>query len=508
VFEWRQAELRHRGSTGSRSADRVKRTMGRAAFCVAGILCSVRRVFADAGKLARATESLLVVQLKAAIKGVMMAVVTAALLTRVTRPVLGYLLLSFVALSFGCVDLSTPRVLASPDGAAGSTDRGGDASAGAGGTGPGSSAGTGGASDSSAGTGGTGGSASGGIAFDAGVGGSTSPSTSGPGANGGNTEIDAPSTDLPLATGGVVPDAGTGGSGGSAGKTGSAGSAGLDAGAGNSGAGKTSSAGRTAGSSGTAGQGGGGAGGRDAAVPDAAPPDAPCALCAIGATLVHRYSFSGTGTTVTDSVGTANGSVKNAQLSGSGTVVLAGGTTNQYVEFPTKILSTLTSATLEIWVTWTGGSNNQRILDFGSNKTSGSNTSAVTTVIISPNSYIDSVARLRASYCNDTSVADSSIFADATSTLATGAMAQIVAVFDGQNHTLALYLNGVLQDQATDLGALSKIDDANNWLGKSQYSNDPGFAGTYHELRIYNAPLTAAQVQAVHTAGTGASFTQ
>jgi hypothetical protein len=45
-------------------------------------------------------------------------------------------------------------------------------------------------------------------------------------------------------------------------------------------------------------------------------------------------------------------------------------------------------------------------------------------------------------------------------------------------------------------------------LGKSQYSDDPGFAGIYHEFRIYNAPLTAAQVQAVFTAGPNASFDQ
>jgi hypothetical protein len=271
--------------------------------------------------------------------------------------------------------------------------------------------------------------------------------------------------------------------------------------------GGTGGAGGTAGTGGASGQDGGVAEVRDAApVPDTPSPDSPCALCAIGSTLVHRYSFNGTGTTVTDSVGTAHGTVRNAQLSGSGTVVLAGGTSNQYVDFPDRIFSTLTSATLEIWVTWTGGNNNQRILDFGSNTQSGSSYYAVTTVIISPNSAPDGTPRLRTSYSSDVSAA--STFVDAPSTLATGAMAQIVAVFDGQSHTLAMYLNGVLQAQATGLGALSLINDNNNYLGKSQYTVDPGFAGTYDEFRIYNAPLTAAQVQAVYAAGTSASFTQ
>jgi hypothetical protein len=40
--------------------------------------------------------------------------------------------------------------------------------------------------------------------------------------------------------------------------------------------------------------------------------------------LRHRYSFDGTGTTATDSVGGANGTVLNTTLAGDGTVVLAG----------------------------------------------------------------------------------------------------------------------------------------------------------------------------------------
>ena len=80
-------------------------------------------------------------------------------------------------------------------------------------------------------------------------------------------------------------------------------------------------------------------------------------------------------------------------------------------------------------------------------------------------------------------------------------------MFDGQAHTLSMYLNGALQGTAaTGLEALSEIDDVNNYLGKSQYSGDPGFAGTYSEFRIYNAALKAEQVQAVYAAGPNASF--
>jgi hypothetical protein len=447
-------------------------------------------------------------------------------------------LLLLVFSGLGCVDLTKPWALTHPDGSA-----------------AGSPGGEGGANTVTSGTGGFGpatGGASGGTAIGAGKGGNTgtSPVALDASGAGGSGEIDAPSAaDRPLSTGGLAFDAGEGsggsagqtgrggstgtgvdagagstGAGGSAGQTGGAGSTGtggsvgqtggaggtgtgFDAGAGGGVGGRTSGVGGTIGTGGAAGQAGGAGGG--ITIPDAAPdspPDAPCVLCAIGTTLVHRYNFNGTATTVTDSVGTAHGTVRNAQLSGQGTLVLAGGTSDQYADMPDRILSTLTSATLEIWVTWTGGNNNQRILDFGSSTESGGSYYAVTTVIISPNSAPDGTPRLRASYSSD--VETSSTFVDAPSTLPTGTIQQIVVVFDGQSHTMSMYRNGVLQGQATGLGALSLIDDVNNYLGKSQYSGDPGFGGTYHEFRMYNAPLTAEQVQTLYAAGQNASFTQ
>ena len=387
---------------------------------------------------------------------------------------------------FGCVNLDKPWASASPDGSDVVSTAGTSANTGVRGTGgasggPDTAEADGGARGTSgpdsAGGGGRGPVLdSGGMALDGGALGA------GP---------DAPEgADRPLATGGIGPDAGTGGS--------AAGGAGGAAGAGGAG--------------GADGQAGGGGTSRGDA-PDAVSPydstsaDGPCVLCSLATSLVHRYNFGGTGTNVHDSVGTADGTVVNAQLSGSGTLVLAGGSSGQYVALPAHILSTLTSVTLEIWVTWTGGNNNQRILDFGSNELVDGNYRATTTVIISPNSAPDALTpRLRASYSNQVSL--SGTFVDATSALATGSMKQIAVVFDGQRHTISMYLDGKLQGETAGLGALALINDTNNWLGKSQYSGDPGFSGTYHELRIYDAPLTADQVQAVYAAGTNASFSQ
>jgi hypothetical protein len=249
----------------------------------------------------------------------------------------------------------------------------------------------------------------------------------------------------------------------------------------------------------------------DAGVPDAvlardAPsPVSPCQLCDVRAALVHRYGFGGTGNTVTDSVGTAHGTVVQAQLSGQDTLVLAGGSSGQYVQLPANILSTLSSATLEVWVTWNGGSSNQRILDFGSNEQANGKSQATTTVLISPNSAPDQIPpRLRVSYSKQ--VSHSGTFVDASNPLPTGAMKQIIAVLDGQRRTISMYLDGTLQGQTSGIEALSLIRDNNNWLGKSQYSDDPYFSGTYYEFRIYDAPLTAPQIQNLYAAGPSAAF--
>src|SRR5438105_1544898 len=53
---------------------------------------------------------------------------------------------------------------------------------------------------------------------------------------------------------------------------------------------------------------------------------------------IHRYSFGGVGTNVVDSVGTADGRVVGAQLTGQGGLTLAGGTGDQaqYVVLPPR----------------------------------------------------------------------------------------------------------------------------------------------------------------------------
>ena len=102
----------------------------------------------------------------------------------------------------------------------------------------------------------------------------------------------------------------------------------------------------------------------------------PCAVfiwlsltLSASADLKHRYSFSDApgSATVKDSVGTAPGTLHGgATLNGNGTLTLDG--SDGYVDLPNGLISQLTNATFEAWVTFSGeGGAWQRVFDFGSN---------------------------------------------------------------------------------------------------------------------------------------------
>jgi len=238
---------------------------------------------------------------------------------------------------------------------------------------------------------------------------------------------------------------------------------GLDSGDSDAGAGGPASGAGSGGASDTDGSSGSGAGGTagSAARPDAGG-DAPFEpLTEIGGLLVHRYRFEGSGSTVLDSVGTAHGTTVGASLSGSGKVGLSG--TNQYVDLPDGILSSLSNATLEAWLNWQTASFSAEALD----------TTSVLPTSADP--------------------------AQGT---------QVVLVASTTRGSLELYLDGA-RIGSTPAGQdidLSAITDLNNWLGRSQYSGDPGFRGEFLDFRIYGSALTSEQVSQSFALGADAQL--
>jgi hypothetical protein len=207
---------------------------------------------------------------------------------------------------------------------------------------------------------------------------------------------------------------------------------------------------------------------------------------ALQAAIIHRWSFEGN---ANDSVGTASGTLMGGATIAGGALTLAGGTSGQYLDLPNGLVSKLTNATLEAWVTWTGSSGGmwQRVFDFGSSTMAEGQAG-------DGNKYLFlSTSNFRA--CYTSAMPPSEVFADSPGGFPTSGVAHVAVVVNDAANTLNLYLDGnSVGGTALDL-PLSAINDVNNWLGRSQFAADEYFAGTISEFRIYDAALTGPQLK-------------
>jgi hypothetical protein len=200
--------------------------------------------------------------------------------------------------------------------------------------------------------------------------------------------------------------------------------------------------------------------------------------------------------------------VVNTRLSGNGSVTLSGATGNQYVGLPSGIVSQLTNATFEVWVTWNGGGGWQRIFDFGDGVVVGPDIKGSTTLYLTPKAgsspnYSGPATLLTAfKRADQTTAQELNLWA--TTAMATGTVVHVAVVVDDSNNQIALYRNGILENSSPFSDSLSLLNDVNNRLGQSQYSADPEFGGTIFEFRIYNVALSASLIQASFAAGSDA----
>lgn len=281
----------------------------------------------------------------------------------------------------------------------------------------------------------------------------------------------------------------------------------------------------------SAGSGGGGQAGSGGAATDRCPddpaktapgdcgcgiPDADTAALAsckgLKSALSHRYAFEGSGTVVTDSVGDLDGAIvggaKLSKLDGKGVVVLGGGTSGSYVNLPNGILSSLTNATLEAWVTWGGGSAWQRIFDFGDSTSStpeDNPASGKTYLFLTPMTDTDAGSLARAVFSLNGNATSAETRVDGTETVA-DRLTQFVVVIDDTGGKLSLYMDGKPAGEHDFSASLAGLNDVNAWLGRSQYNADPELAATYHDFRVYKSALSAAQIATSFKAGPDPTF--
>ena len=213
--------------------------------------------------------------------------------------------------------------------------------------------------------------------------------------------------------------------------------------------------------------------------------------------LVHRYSFNeAAGSAIaTDSVGQADGSLlAGAGLTGTGLLNLPGN--GGYLNLPNSLVSTLTNATFETWVTWNGGGNWQRIFDFGNNSNGENNQgTGLTYVMMTPRSGAGMLQ-----FSISTNSAGGEIGVIWTNSLPTSQRTHLALAYDYTAGSAILYINGQRASIGTANLPLSAINDVNVWLGRSNWP-DPPFNGQIDEFRLYNGALSDAAVAASYAAG-------
>ena len=228
--------------------------------------------------------------------------------------------------------------------------------------------------------------------------------------------------------------------------------------------------------------------------------------------LVHRYSFDGTGTVAVDSVGTANGDLVEAtalasncddnmaklpptQLDGNGQLTFDG--CRGYVNFPNHLFMGLSDVTLMSWATWSGGAAFERYFDFGvgdgEDVTTGQGWSFIA---VSVGGTDNTGLQLAVRQAQTVPVESLRTFID----LDDKREHQVVAVF-ASNAYVELYLDGNRLGHLPIAWPLSVINDVNEWVGRSQWSNDHTFNGKVNEFRMYKQALSPCAIRAIYEAG-------
>jgi hypothetical protein len=217
--------------------------------------------------------------------------------------------------------------------------------------------------------------------------------------------------------------------------------------------------------------------------------------------LIHRYSFDGTGTAVVDSIGGAEGTVEGgALLDGSGILALAGnrdGQPDQYVDLPNGLISGLSQVTIVAWTMWQGGAGYQRVFDFGisdlGEQQGGSGRSYL--AMMPSTGFANGTGlggELAAPGLGTQQLPSNADIEDKDSVVGLAVRSAV---------SVELFLDGKSLIRIPTAVALSDIDDKNAWIGESQWSKDHCYHGTFQEFRIYSAALNACQLRTIIARG-------
>jgi uncharacterized repeat protein (TIGR03806 family) len=251
--------------------------------------------------------------------------------------------------------------------------------------------------------------------------------------------------------------------------------------------------------------------------------------------VTHRWTFNAAGnqthgTVIPDVISSAPATIVGAGAVRGGGVVTLPGTSfgnvaatsiSAYLDLPNGIVSSKTNLTVEIWATPVSAKSWQRLLDFGNMNTGG--TGEIGNSAGAPPAGTNSRDNLMIAECRGTTFNDKKLVArndgapeigvDSTLTTVAGTQYHYVLTFQagvGANPAtggrLTWYRNGVQVSSLDTTFRLSDLTDVNNWLGRSQYTNDSNSNITYDEVRLYDYVLSPNEISANTAAGPAANF--
>lgn len=256
--------------------------------------------------------------------------------------------------------------------------------------------------------------------------------------------------------------------------------------------------------------------------------------------LVHRWSFNQPagnaphGTTMADSVSGSVATVRGeyqGQATFNGAALRLLGTSDgnhsqgfmsAYVDLPNGIISSKTNLTIEIWASPEGAMNHGRVFDFGrciTADTHGPGAAPGEIVDINGQGAIpgqttaEDNLSLSFRVANDldaqrmdariNGAAQAGLPHDSALPTSLSTQYHYVMTFEdtASGGTVTWYRDGS-EIVSTDVTFhLNELEDVNNWLGRSQWTNDWNANASYDECRIYDHALTPAEISGNFTNG-------
>lgn len=213
--------------------------------------------------------------------------------------------------------------------------------------------------------------------------------------------------------------------------------------------------------------------------------------------LAHHYDFEGQGSIVFDRVGGKNGLLRGgSRLAGDGSVTLDGN--DDFVDLPNHILSAHPEVTLEFVVRLNRVEGRfARLFSFGDNAKGeihdAGKQGGAGTEFLNMTFQIDDENRQLLSF----QVKEiEGIEVESEQRLTLGKPQLVTIVASKAADSIILYIDGKEGCRLDAKGFSSQsINDINNWLGRSQWTNDQIPHATYFDFKLHNRAMPAAEVE-------------